>query len=55
MFRGVKFRFKKMRSVVMYDRFENFGKIIKNSYWPIFLHRGSFLFFKNGDDDSLFP
>jgi hypothetical protein len=55
MFETVQFRFKEMINVVMYDRFKHFGKVVENRYGSVVLDRRSIPFFKNKDDDSLFP
>jgi hypothetical protein len=44
-----------MKNVDMYDKFRNFGKIVKNSYGFIISTRGSFAFFKNRDSCCLLP
>jgi hypothetical protein len=36
---------KKMRNMVVYDKFNNFGKVVKNSYGPIITSRGAFAVF----------
>jgi hypothetical protein len=41
--------------MVMYDRFKNFGKVVENQYGSIVSDRRMFPFFKNRDDDSMFP
>jgi hypothetical protein len=41
--------------MVVYDRFKHFGKVVENRYGSIVLDRRSFRFFKNRDDDSMFP
>jgi hypothetical protein len=44
-----------MINMVMYDTLQNFGKDVENRYGSIVLDRRSFPFFKNRDDDSMFP
>jgi hypothetical protein len=45
----------KVRNIVMYDKFKNVGKIVKNSCGPIITNRGSFSFFENRDICCLLP
>jgi hypothetical protein len=37
-----------VRNMVLYDKFKNFGKIVKNSYGRIISNGGSFSFLENG-------